>query len=43
MTWSQFKTYANARVAETLAEWPSRDSLAVAFVVQQPDGETFVA
>lgn len=43
MTWPQFKTYANARVAETLAEWPGRDSLTVAFVVQQPDGETFVA
>jgi hypothetical protein len=43
MTWSEFRTFANATAADTLRVWPSRDSLVVAFVIQQPDTETIVA
>jgi hypothetical protein len=43
MTWPQFRTYANARAGETIGRWPRRDSIVLAFVVQQPDGETIVA
>jgi hypothetical protein len=41
--WHVFRPAANALVQDTLSDWPSRSSLVVAFVVQQPDGETFVA
>ncbi len=41
--WSVFRSTANGRALDSLHEWPSRSSLVVAFVVQQPDGETFVA
>ena len=41
--WSLFRPTANALVQDTLSDWPSRSSLVVSFVVQQPDGETFVA
>lgn len=43
MSWTEFKTYANATAADTLKSWPSRDALVVAFVVQQPDAESIVA
>jgi hypothetical protein len=43
MTWSEFRTYANATAADTLRLWPSREALVVAFVIQQPDAETIVA
>lgn len=43
MTWPQFKSYASARVLDALAGWPRRATMVLAFVVQQPDGETFVA
>lgn len=43
MTWSEFRTFANANAANTLRLWPSRESLVVAFVIQQPDSETIVA
>jgi len=43
MSWSEFRTYANATAADTLRIWPSRGSLVVAFVIQQPDAETIVA
>lgn len=43
MSWSEFRTYANATAADKLRFWPSRDSLVVAFVIQQPDTETIVA
>jgi hypothetical protein len=43
MSWSEFRTYANATAADTLRIWPSRSSLVVAFVIQQPDAETIVA
>jgi hypothetical protein len=43
MSWSEFRTYANATAADTLRIWPSRSTLAVAFVIQQPDNETIVA
>lgn len=43
MSWSEFRTYANATAADTLRFWPSRSSLVVAFVIQQPDTETIVA
>lgn len=43
MGWSEFRTFANARALETLAKWATRDTLVFAFVVQQPDGESFVA
>ena len=41
--WSVFRPAANALVADTIRSWPQRATLVVAFVVQQPDGETFVA
>ena len=41
--WAVFRPAANALVNETVGGWPTRQSLVVAFVVQQPDGETFVA
>ena len=41
--WSVFRPAANALAQDTLSDWPARSSLVVAFVVQQPDGETFVA
>lgn len=43
MTWSQFRSFANVTSAQTLAGWPGRDSLVVAFVFRQPDGEDIVA
>jgi hypothetical protein len=43
MTWSEFRTFANATAADTLRLWPSRESLVIAFVIQQPDSETIVA
>ena len=41
--WSTFRVAANAMAADTLAGWPHRSTLVIAFVVQQPDGESFVA
>jgi hypothetical protein len=41
--WASFTAAANATALDTLQDWPSRSSLVVAFVVQQPDGEAFVA
>ena len=41
--WEVFQPAANVRAADTLTDWPERASLVVSFVVQQPDGETFVA
>jgi len=43
MSWPEFRAYANARAADTLASWPRRESLVFAFVIQQPDGESIVA
>lgn len=43
MAWSEFRTYANATAADALRIWPSRDTLVLAFVIQQPDNETIVA
>ena len=42
-SWQVFRPAANALAQNTLSDWPSRSSLVTAFVVQQPDGETFVA
>jgi hypothetical protein len=41
--WSIFRPAANAMALDTLQEWPGRSTLVIAFVVQQPDGEAFVA
>ena len=35
--WSTFRATANAVAAETLTGWPERETLVIAFVVQQPD------
>ena len=43
MSWSEFRTFANASAQDTLRSWPNRESLVVAFVFQQPDMETIVA
>lgn len=43
MEWSVRRSAANAQVREALRAWPARPTLVVAFVVQQSDGETFVA
>ncbi len=42
-SWDVFRPTANGRALDTLLGWRSRPTLVVAFVVQQPDGETFVA
>ncbi len=41
--WDVFRPAANARALDTLLDWPSRATLVVAFVLQQPDGDTIVA
>ena len=41
--WETFRAAANAMAVDTLEDWPVRSSLVVAFVVQQPGGEAFVA
>jgi hypothetical protein len=41
--WSIFRPAANAMALDTLKDWPTRTTLVIAFVVQQPDGEAFVA
>jgi hypothetical protein len=33
---------ANETASITLGNWPKRASMVVAFVIQQPDGETIV-
>ena len=43
MTPAEFYLHANATALDHLAGWPHRDTLVVAFVVQQQDGETIVA
>jgi hypothetical protein len=43
MTWPEFRTYANVSAHDTLRAWPTRESLVVAFVFQQPDTEIIVA
>ena len=43
MTWSQFRAFANTSAQHALSLWPARESLVVAFVFRQPDGEDIVA
>jgi hypothetical protein len=43
MSWPEFRTYANTTAANTLAGWPDREHVVVAFVFQQPDTELIVA
>ena len=43
MSWQEFRTYANATASTTLSSWPDRESIAIAFVFQQPDAEIIVA
>jgi hypothetical protein len=43
MTWSEFRLFANTSAQRTLSEWPHDDEIVIAFVFQQPDGETIVA
>jgi hypothetical protein len=43
MSWQEFRTFANITSQDTLRVWPNRDSLVIAFVIQQPDTETIVA
>lgn len=40
--WNVFRPEANLRAAQALLDWPKRDSLVVAFVVQLPNGESIV-
>ena len=42
MGFSEFMAQANETAAITLGNWPQRDSMVIAFVIQQPDGETIV-
>jgi hypothetical protein len=42
MAFSDFRTMANELAATNLRNWPQRDSMVVAFVIQQPDGERIV-
>jgi hypothetical protein len=41
--WGLFRSVANGQARDTLASWRSRPTLVVAFVVQEPGGDTFVA
>ena len=41
-SFAEFRSQANDTAATTLAKWPSRQSMVIAFVIQQPDGETIV-
>ena len=41
-SFAEFRSQANDTAASTLAKWPSRQSMVIAFVIQQPDGETVV-
>lgn len=43
MTWSEFRSHANATASQTLSTWPRDEGLVVAFVFQQPDAEIIVA
>ena len=43
MSAAEFQSHANATALDHLDGWPRRESLVVAFVVQQQDGETIVA
>ena len=43
MSAAEFCSHANATALDHLTGWPGRESLVVAFVVQQQDGETIVA
>jgi hypothetical protein len=43
MSAAEFCLHANATALDYLDGWPRRDTLVVAFVVQQQDGETIVA
>lgn len=43
MSPAEFQAHANATALDHLDGWPRRESLVVAFVVQQLDGETIVA
>lgn len=40
--WNVFRPEANLRAAQTLHDWPKRDTLVVAFVVQLNNGESIV-
>lgn len=40
--WNVFRPEANLRATQTLYDWPKRDSLVVAFVVQLSNGESIV-
>ncbi len=41
--WGLFRSVANGQARDTLASWRPRPTLVVAFVVQEPGGDTFVA
>ncbi len=43
MDWSVRAAAANAQLRAAAEGWPSRPSLVAAIVIQQPDGESFVA
>jgi len=43
MSWGEFRRFANSRALESVHAWNTRETLVFAFVVQQPDGESFVA
>jgi hypothetical protein len=41
--WGVLRAAANGQARDTLASWPARPTLVIAFVVRQRDGETIVA
>lgn len=43
LEWGVRRAAANAQIRSTLEAWPSRPTLVAAFVIQQSDGETFIA
>lgn len=43
LDWGVRAAAANAQVRAALEAWPSRSTLVAAFVIQQSDGETFIA
>ena len=42
VSFAEFAAAANSTAAVTLSNWPQRESMVIAFVVQQADGETIV-
>jgi hypothetical protein len=43
LDWGVRRAAANAQIRAAIESWPARPTMVAAFVIQQPDGETFIA